>query len=440
MHDLLGYEENALLGRDIGEIVVEEEFIRRKFARIRHGLFDASDEMLINCRTKTGLKIPVLAGGSSISSSVTGERDIILLGAALVADTGPELSPADNVTGKAQLSPQTGAEETIAHNVSAGNAKTDVVNAQKTAEEYKRLVDTALVGVFIAGKNGLTYANRKMAEMFGYSEGELAGSKLMLDLVEEQDRETVADYLNAVLRNGSKSSNISFRGRQKNGGIIDIEAECVSTEIGGEKSITGSLLEITERKIMEEAMRHQALHDPLTSLPNRMLFSDRLDMAISKAARDKTKVAVMFLDLDRFKTINDKFGHNIGDMLLQSAAGVLRSCLRDSDTVARLGGDEFTVLLSSIANREDATKVVLKILSAVNQKWNLAGHKLHLTTSAGISIYPDDGSDSETLIRKADTSMYSAKATGGNAYRFYEPHMDTRSAEQIQPENGEPES
>jgi diguanylate cyclase (GGDEF)-like protein len=166
-----------------------------------------------------------------------------------------------------------------------------------------------------------------------------------------------------------------------------------------------------------------------------MLFSDRLDMAISKAARDKTKVAVMFLDLDRFKTINDKFGHNIGDMLLQSAAGVLRSCLRDSDTVARLGGDEFTVLLSSISNREDAAKVARKILSAVNQKWNLAGHKLHLTTSAGISIYPDDGSDSETLVRKADTSMYSAKANGGNAYRFYEPHMDAGSAEQIQLEN-----
>jgi diguanylate cyclase (GGDEF)-like protein len=187
--------------------------------------------------------------------------------------------------------------------------------------------------------------------------------------------------------------------------------------------------------MMEEAMRHAALHDPLTSLPNRVLFSDRVDMAISKAGREKAMAAVMFLDLDRFKNVNDAFGHNVGDMLLQSAAGVLRGCLRDSDSVARLGGDEFTILLSSINHQEDAIKVARKILSAVNQKWNLAGHNLHLTTSVGISLYPDDGVDSETLIRKADTAMYSAKAHGGNTMRLYAPFMDAGNAEQMRIEN-----
>jgi len=181
---------------------------------------------------------------------------------------------------------------------------------------------------------------------------------------------------------------------------------------------------------MEEAMRHEAYHDSLTSLPNRILFNDRLVTAIAKANRDKIMIAVMFLDLDRFKNVNDTLGHTVGDMLLQSIAGLLRDCLRESDTVSRLGGDEYTILLSHINEEADALNVAQKILSAVNQKWVLDGHRLHLTTSIGISFYPNDGNDAETLIRKADTAMYHVKAMGGNAFRVYDLSLDEGSTEQ----------
>jgi diguanylate cyclase (GGDEF)-like protein/PAS domain S-box-containing protein len=300
---------------------------------------------------------------------------------------------------------------------------------------FRDLVEHALVGIFINRDGKLIYVNRKMAEIFGYLQEEISGSLHILELVDEADRKIVADNIARVLSGRTKGPHFTFGGRRKDGVILDIEAQCTISEFNGEQTVIGSLHEITERKMMEEAMRHAALHDPLTSLPNRVLFSDRVDMAISKAGREKAMAAVMFLDLDRFKNVNDAFGHNVGDMLLQSAAGVLRGCLRDSDSVARLGGDEFTILLSSINHQEDAIKVARKILSAVNQKWNLAGHNLHLTTSVGISLYPDDGVDSETLIRKADTAMYSAKAHGGNTMRLYAPFMDAGNAEQMRIEN-----
>lgn len=191
-----------------------------------------------------------------------------------------------------------------------------------------------------------------------------------------------------------------------------------------------------ERKSMEDTARdlallidHTAKHDDLTGLPNRALLKDRTDFAIALAARHKTKLAVLFLDLDGFKHVNDSLGHSTGDKLLKSIAGRLSNCVRGADTVSRQGGDEFVVLLSDVTRAEDAAVSANRILEAVAQVHTVDEHDLHVTASLGISIYPDDGADAESLIKNADTAMYQAKDLGRQTYRFFKPVMNARAVE-----------
>ena len=167
-----------------------------------------------------------------------------------------------------------------------------------------------------------------------------------------------------------------------------------------------------------------ALYDPLTQLPNRKLFHDRLHRTLAQAKRDRERIAVMFIDLDRFKPVNDKFGHEIGDLLLVQVAERLASCVRESDTVARLGGDEFVVLLGSSESEGGERIVADKILRALAQPFHVAGHQLRLSSSIGIAFYPDHGSEETQLLRNADIAMYHAKQEGRNRYRYFEAQMN----------------
>jgi diguanylate cyclase (GGDEF)-like protein len=186
---------------------------------------------------------------------------------------------------------------------------------------------------------------------------------------------------------------------------------------------------------LEQARRlehYLATHDILTNLPNRQLFHDRLEQATKDARRHGHQVAVLFLDLDRFKMTNDTLGHAAGDRLLRAVAKRLTSCIRESDTGARLGGDEFTVILSGVQNVQDVAKVARKILSSLSKPFLLDGKELFLTTSIGISLYPSDGSDTDTLVKNADIAMYRAKATGRNNYQFYLPAMNEKAVERME--------
>ncbi len=187
--------------------------------------------------------------------------------------------------------------------------------------------------------------------------------------------------------------------------------------------------DVSAAQIMALEMTHTAQHDFLTGLPNRMLLNDRVNQAIALAPRHSKKVAVLFLDLDGFKHINDSLGHPIGDKLLQSIAKRLVGCVRSTDTVSRQGGDEFVVLLSEMAQQEDAAVSALRLLKAVAQAHSIDQHDLHLTTSIGVSVYPDDGGDAETLIKNADTAMYQAKENGRQSYQFFKPAMNVRAVE-----------
>jgi len=176
-------------------------------------------------------------------------------------------------------------------------------------------------------------------------------------------------------------------------------------------------------------MTHSAQHDFLTGLPNRMLFNDRVGQAIAWAARHMRELAVLFLDLDGFKHVNDSLGHSIGDKLLQSIALRLVDCVRGSDTVSRQGGDEFVVLLSEVKEPEDAAIIARRMLRVVAETHSIDQHDLHVTTSIGVSVYPDDGLDAEMLIKNADTAMYQAKENGLQSYRFFKPAMNVRALE-----------
>jgi diguanylate cyclase (GGDEF)-like protein/PAS domain S-box-containing protein len=194
----------------------------------------------------------------------------------------------------------------------------------------------------------------------------------------------------------------------------------------------GSVLvfrDVTAARALTEQIAHLAEHDPLTGLPNRLLLNDRLSQAIAQASRSSKLMAILFLDLDNFKLINDSLGHPTGDKVLQSVAARLLGCIRAPDTVSRQGGDEFVLLLHDVQHAEDPANTARRILKVLKEAHLIDGHQLHITTSIGISIFPIDGTDAATLLKNADTAMYQAKESGRENFRFFKPEMNIEAVE-----------
>jgi diguanylate cyclase (GGDEF)-like protein/PAS domain S-box-containing protein len=187
--------------------------------------------------------------------------------------------------------------------------------------------------------------------------------------------------------------------------------------------------DVTAARALAEQITHLAEHDALTGLPNRLLLNDRLDLAIARAKREASLLAILFLDLDNFKHVNDSLGHPTGDKLLKSVAQRLQDCVRAPDTVSRQGGDEFVLLLQDLQHVDDAAFTARRILKAMKEAHLIEGHELHVTTSIGISVYPDDGSDAATLLKNADTAMFQAKWAGRQTFRFFKPEMNVKAVE-----------
>jgi diguanylate cyclase (GGDEF)-like protein/PAS domain S-box-containing protein len=202
-------------------------------------------------------------------------------------------------------------------------------------------------------------------------------------------------------------------------------------ETGRSRGAIGATLDITERKRAEEQIKSLAYHDSLTGLPNRRLFQDRLSMAVAQSHRNSQRLAVLFLDLDRFKSVNDSLGHAAGDRLIQDVAERLRTCLREGDTVARLGGDEFTLLLPGVAQVVDAARVAEKVLDALRVPFLIDERELLATASIGISLYPEDGRDADTLVKNADAAMYRAKQQGRDNYQLCAPALNATALERL---------
>ena len=200
------------------------------------------------------------------------------------------------------------------------------------------------------------------------------------------------------------------------------------------QSLANVLATAIDRKSAEERLTFLAQFDPLTGLPNRSLFLDRLGQAMEQAQRNRGRIGVVFADLDRFKIVNDTMGHSVGDKLLVQVAQRLQECVRSGDTVARLGGDEFAFILSNLAHAEDATVVAEKVIAALSLVFELEGQEVYISASLGISIYPGDGTDADSLLRNADTAMFQAKEHGPAIYQFYLPQMNERAVARLKME------
>jgi diguanylate cyclase (GGDEF)-like protein/PAS domain S-box-containing protein len=219
--------------------------------------------------------------------------------------------------------------------------------------------------------------------------------------------------------------------RRGNEDVRDVLISAETIDLGGEKCVLALSHDVTDRKRAEEQIAHLAYHDALTGLPNRTLFQDRLSQALARTERRGRLLAVLFLDLDRFKLINDTLGHNAGDQLLQQVATRLQSCVRKDDTVARVAGDEFTILLSEISQPEAAGRIAQKLLETIAEPWFVEGRELYVTASVGIALYPADGRDGESLVKSADAAMYRAKDLGRNNYQLCTPGMTTRAMDRM---------
>lgn len=266
--------------------------------------------------------------------------------------------------------------------------------------------------------------NPALDHMLGYTTDEIVGRHL-LDFI-PQSLQNVLQYNMDVRNNGPYEATLLA----KDGNPIPVEVRAKSIKHQGKDARVIGFRDISERKQAETQLSHLAHHDPLTGLPNRLNFNKSLGHAINVAGQQNRKMALMFLDLDRFKYINDTLGHDTGDQLLQIIAERLKNSIREQDTVARLGGDEFTIILQNIDARDDAESVAKKLIKVVRQPVVIGEHKLDISTSLGISLYPDDASDHTNLVKAADTAMYHAKAAGKNGYQFFTVELAARMLEQ----------
>ena len=270
-----------------------------------------------------------------------------------------------------------------------------------------------------------------------FSDDQVAQGVDSFAIVHSEDRERIRRIFTETLEAGT-GRRAEFRCISKDGKIHHFESEGdpVRDASGAVSHVVVVSRDITERRAAEERVRYLAHHDTLTGLPNRALFSERIDHALAQARRHDTRVAVMFVDLDRFKVFNDSLGHDVGDCLLKVVAERMRACLREEDTVARLGGDEFAVLINDAEGESAFAMIAQKIIDALGITIVVDRHELNVGASIGISVYPDDGDSAELLLKHSDMAMYQVKDTGRNHIRFYTPQMNERALHRMTVENG----
>lgn len=359
-----------------------------------------------------------------------------------------------------------------------GEDVTDRRRAEETTRQLmlqqQAILENASVGILFTQEGGIRHCNARMEQMFGWGPGELIGQSARVFFASDEDYGLFGQEAGPVLLSGNQLD-VEWANVRKDGSRLwcRILARAVvpgdatqgtiwtTEDVSARREAQLALMqaheelenrvaertaelaeanlrlqeEVAEREQAEERVMHLANHDALTGLPNRRLLIDRLGQALALAHRENHQVAVLFMDLDRFKTINDSLGHMTGDALLQNVARRLSETLREGDTVSRLGGDEFVVVLPSLDQPKAAEKVALKLVDALAPPIDLGGQELRVSASIGISLFPEDGCDTETLLRNADSAMYHAKDMGRNNYQFFMEQMNVAAAERLRLEN-----
>jgi diguanylate cyclase (GGDEF)-like protein/PAS domain S-box-containing protein len=309
---------------------------------------------------------------------------------------------------------------------------------RRAEEKYRAIFEDAVIGIFQTTPDGRPLSiNRAMAQIHGYDSPEaLLGevSNVVRDLFVDPGR---MEDLGRELEKSGMVHNVEVEVFHRDGTkkwlLVNLRA--VRNAEGAVILHEGTVEDITERKVAEGRVQFLAYYDSLTGLPNRALLHDRLINALANARRRGEKVALLFIDLDRFKNINDSLGHSVGDCLLQEVATRLRSLAREQDTVARLGGDEFLVVLNAITDIGDIAVVAERILKAFHCEFVVQGHSFNISCSLGVSVSPEHGEDVETLVKHADAAMYRAKEKGRNNFQFFTPKMTAEVVERLELES-----
>ena len=293
----------------------------------------------------------------------------------------------------------------------------------RSLEYAESIIDTVREPLIVLDQDlRIVSVSRSFYEVFKVKPEETVG-QLLYDLGNKQwDIPKLRELLETILPQQTSFDNYEVEHDFANIGrrVMLLNARQIEGKLGKERIILLAIEDITARKQMEAKIHRMAYHDQLTGLPNRMLLLDHLNLAINQANRNRMKVSLMMLDLDKFKEVNDSLGHHIGDKLLQAVAEKLTAILRKADTVARFGGDEFVLLLPEQKDEKTALWVAEKIIEAFRNPVDLDGHSLVITSSIGISLYPDHGADIDTILKNADIAMYRAKQAGRNQYQLYE--------------------
>ncbi|MFW2373582.1 MAG: putative bifunctional diguanylate cyclase/phosphodiesterase [Gammaproteobacteria bacterium] len=303
-------------------------------------------------------------------------------------------------------------------------------------------IDHASFGVsWISSQNKVTYVNNQICEYLGYTRDELLTMR-----IQDFDPDFPVDAWASFWRKLKQDKVMVFetRHRRKDGSVYPVEITSNYVEYEGKEYSCAFTLDITDQKKSEEQIHRLAYYDSLTNLPNRRFYKELLIHSLHYAGRYNKILAVLFIDLDGFKRINDTLGHDMGDRLLIEVAGRLEHCIRNSDylsrqvddsslnTVSRIGGDEFIVLLNDVAHERDASRVSQRILEKVSEPYLLDAHKIHISASIGVSHFPVDGDDAEVLLNNADIAMYQAKQMGKNTYQFYSSALSTDAMQRLQ--------
>ena len=294
---------------------------------------------------------------------------------------------------------------------------------------FRTTMEAAQVGIFVLQDQCFKYVNPYLTRLFGYSAEEMVGRMGPLDVVVPELHAFVIEQMQSRAA-GTSGHHYEIAAVRKDGSEFPAMVFGSPSVFDGRPASVGTLLDISWQKAAEQRIRELADYDVLTGLPNRRLLRERFVQLLAAAERDKTEIAVIFLDLDHFKRVNDSLGHSVGDELLVEVARRLDSVVRRIDTLARLGGDEFIFAMPGF-HTAAAADVARRLIDVFSRPFEVAGHELTVTPSLGISIYPHDGQDLETLLKNADTAMYRAKDIGRNTFQFYATEMNTATLDRL---------
>ena len=286
-------------------------------------------------------------------------------------------------------------------------------------EKYRLIAENMTDLVVIIGEDGvMKYASPSHMHVLGYTPEEYEG-KIVFEMVHPENLSEVQEEFDSLFET-SGSSIFELRIKHITKGWVWIEAKgsIFLDEEHGKKHLLLASREIEERKAFQEKLKKMAFHDELTGLPNRRLFQDRMEQTLKESKRNHQKCALLYLDIDKFKWVNDQLGHATGDELLRQFGNRVNACLRESDTLARQGGDEFTILLPHIENEENARKCAERIIECLQDAWTVSDHTFKTTSSIGIALYPENGKSMDELMTNADRALYEAKESGRNTYQF----------------------